>query len=299
MKNLILATAIASLTATSAVTAAPLYENDNLSVNLNGDLQVQLYQEIGADKDLDVNYDDLQLNLGTEYKLNNNMTAFGQLNLDWNAQGDSDAGTNVVDQAYVGLKTGAISTSIGNQYWGSDDFGIEKAIEMNGGTAFDNTGGSDTIKVAYDSKRFGAVLSHDLEVEDDESVIDLALTSTFGPANVGVTYQDYQASAAADSVETTGVMASVDLGRTNVGLDYSTNDSVDYTNAAVGFPIAGKTSGAVGVTLAAPDEGDDVVQWYANATHKLHSNVSVFAEIGDNDEDETDLGYLAGMQVKF
>lgn len=300
MKKLILATAIAGLTASSVATAATVYEKDELSIDVNGDYQVQIIQNIGDDQDADVEYDDLELKIGAKYNLSNGMTAFGQLDLDWKNQGDG-SDDDVVDEAYVGLKAGALSTSIGRQYWGSDDFGVEKAYELNGGTAFDetNTGGNDTIKAVYNTPRFGAVLSHDLGENNDEKVTDLLLTTKFGPAEVGVVYQDYEFSGTNTSLETTGIMASADLGRTNVGIDYSTNDNVDATNVAVSFPIAGKTTGAVGATYKDFDGGDDATQWYLNATHKLHNNVSLFAEIGDNDVDNTDLGYVTGMQVKF
>jgi hypothetical protein len=50
-----------------------------------------------------------------------------------------------------------------------------------------------------------------------------------------------------------------------------------------------------------PETGDDVTEWYANVTYKFPSqkNVSVFAEIADTDEDDIEIGYLAGMRLKF
>jgi len=298
MKKLILATAMAGLTASTATSAATLYEKDDLTLEVQGDYQIQLYQPVGDDQDLDVDYDDLELKFGAKYNLNNGMTAFGQLDLDWKNQGDG-SDDEIVNNAYVGLGIGSFTTSLGRQTWGSDDFGIEKAIEMNGGTAFSETSGNDTVKFAYDAARFGAVLSHDLEVGDtDESVTDLLLTTKFGPAKIGVAYQDYKADAATAAVDTTGIMASFGVGRANVGLDYSTNDNGDFINAAAGFSV-GKTEAAIGVTQEKPDGADDILHWYANGTRQLHKNVSVFAEIGDNDVDNTDLGYLAGMRVKF
>lgn len=298
MKKLILATAIAGLTASSVATAATVYEKDELSIDVNGDYQVQIIQNIGDDQDADVEYDDLELKIGAKYNLSNGITAFGQLDLDWNNQGDG-SDDDVVDEAYVGLAKGAFSTSIGRQYWGSDSFGVEKAYELDGGNAFPATGGNDTIKFAYDSARFGGVLSHDLAENNDDKATDLLLTTKVGPAEVGVAYQSYEEAGSDDALETTGIMASFDIGRSNVGIDYSTNDDADYTNIAASFPIRGKTTGAIGATFVDPDAGEDATQWYLNATHKLHNNVSLFAEIGDNDVDNTDLGYVTGMQVTF
>ena len=49
------------------------------------------------------------------------------------------------------------------------------------------------------------------------------------------------------------------------------------------------------------DGSDDVTGWYANVTYKFptQKNVSVFAEVADTDKDNADMGFLAGMRVKF
>ena len=53
------------------------------------------------------------------------------------------------------------------------------------------------------------------------------------------------------------------------------------------------------------DNADDITEWYANVTYKFPAakNVSVFAEIAQSDEEQgtedADMGFLAGMRVKF
>lgn len=298
MKRLILASVIAGLTASGVASAATIFEKDGLKLDLDGNYQIQAYQPVGTDEELGIDYDDLELGFVASYALENGMSAFGKLGFDWKDQGDGST-DNDVEEAYIGLKSGAFSSSLGRQYWGSDSFGVEKSVEMDGGNAFPATGGNDTVKFSYDAGQFAATLSHDLEESDDESATDLLLTTKLGPAALGLVYQDYKANGSADSIQTTGVMASFDVGAVNVGVDYSTNDNGDFTNAAVGFPLAPQTDGAVGVTLESPDGGDDILHWYANAGYDLNSKVRVFAEIGDNDADGTDVGYLAGMNIKF
>ncbi|RVU84099.1 porin [Leucothrix sargassi] len=300
MKKLILATAIATITASGAASAANIYEKDDLTVRLNGDFQVQLLDPVGEGNDTDLDYDDLELSIGADYKLNDRITAFGNLTLDYKNQVNDEGDDNVVDQAYIGLKVGGVRGSIGRQYWASDDFGVEKAIELDGGTAFNTTGGDDTLRFDADMGRYSASLSYDFDGEgDDASVVDVAVSTNIGRAKVGLNYQDYSGGLGEADDETYGVLASVDVGRANVGIDYSQNETAEYTNVSVGFPVARKTSAAVGMTFEAPEGGNnDINHWYANATHKLNSNVSVFAEIGDNDDAE-DLGALAGMRVQF
>lgn len=296
MKKLLLSTAISAVMATAA-SAATVYEKDELSFNIDGDYQIQLIQAIGTDQDLDVEYDDLELKFGVEYNLNNGVTAFGQLDLESN---DGDTGA---DEAYVGLKVGGLTASLGAQLWGSDDFGIEKAVEFDGDNAGDNafpsTEGDDTIKFSYDLGQYKATLSHDIEDSDvDDSATDLLITSNFGSISAGFVYQDYSADAASDSIDTLGLMASLDIGKANVGVDYSTNDFVDSINLAADYSF-GQTTVAAGVNLKELDGDDDQTHWYLNGNYELHSNVNLFAEIGDNDIDDSDLGFLTGMQVKF
>lgn len=300
MKKLILASAIAAITASTVATAADLYTNDGVTVSVDGNYEVQIIQDIGENESGEVEFDDLQLDFGVNYKLDNGMVAFGNLGLDWAGEADDTLvnGDDIIDTAYVGLKVGGLSTSLGQQYWGSDDFGVEKSFEMDGGNAFPETGGTDTVKFAYAAANYGVTLSHDLE-EDDESATDLLITTKLGAVDLGVVYQDYKDVPGADSVETYGIMASTDIGRANVGIDYSDNDTDSYTNVAVGFPIMPKTKMAVGATYADLEGQENITQYYGNVTRNLNSNVSVFAEIGDNDVDASDLGYMAGMKIAF
>jgi hypothetical protein len=46
---------------------------------------------------------------------------------------------------------------------------------------------------------------------------------------------------------------------------------------------------------------EDVDIWYANIVYKFPAakKVSLFAEFANSDEDDSDIGYLLGMRVKF
>ena len=296
MKKLVLASAIAAIALSGTATATEVFKKDALSVNVTGEFEIQLGQAIGDDEDIEVFYDELELGLGAEYVINNNTTAFGNVVLNWNEQAETGNTDETLDQAYVGLKTGNISTSIGRQYFGSDDFGIEKSYSLDGLDAFVAELGSETVKVAYAAGNYSAVLSHDVEEEDGE-VTDLFTTAKVGGFDLGVAYQK------AESVDTYGLSASTNVGKANIGVDYSTVDAAGFdvalTNVAVGFPVLPKTEAAVGAIYVDVDGADDVTQWYANTTYKLNDNVSVFGEVNDNDINNTDLGFLTGMKVLF
>jgi len=304
MQKLVLATVVAGLAASGSLNAATLYEEDGLTLDLKGDYQIQAFQPIGNDEDLDINYDDLELKFGAAYDLGKNMEAFGQLDVDWKNQGDG-SDDDVVDEAYVGVDYGTGTISAGRLYWGSDDFATDMSVEMAASNAFPETGGNESIKLTFDAGPAEFAFSTDLSSDSnengvsDDSVYDLAVYGEFANVNAGLVYQSYKADDNADSLDTIGVRGEFEFNNIEIGVDYSTNDNLDATNIAAGFPIAANTSGAVGAGFISPDVGEDYTQWYANIGHDLHKNVEIFAEIGDNDQDGNDMGYLGGMKVKF
>jgi len=305
MKKLILGSAIAAAMTSTSAFALDVYDKGDLKFQIDGDITVQYQQDVGDDKDTDVVYDDLELEFKADYKLTESLTAFGRLDVDWRS------GSGDVELAHVGVTAGALSVSLGQHDWGNDDFGVEKALEFDGGTAFPSTGGDDTIQFAYDGGSYSAVLAYDLDdgtldetdpgvFVGDEEAIDFAITSSFGSVDVGFGYQSFEEDDGKD-LDTFGLYAAADVGPVNVGVDFSSNDAGDAINIAADYSFAKKNRAkvAAGVTLVEPDGGDDVTHWYLNGTYKLHKNVSLFGEIGDNDEDDSDLGFATGMTLKF
>ncbi|MCF8095549.1 MAG: porin, partial [Desulfobacteraceae bacterium] len=125
--------------------AVTIFDKQGTALELNGDLQVQYRQKIGVDKEPYVDYDDLELGFHATHELDNGWTGFGVLVMDWKgqAQGDND---NAVDEAYVGLGFGPASFRFGRMYYGSDDFAVEKAYEMDIGTAIPATDGDEGLR---------------------------------------------------------------------------------------------------------------------------------------------------------
>ncbi len=291
---------IALLAASFTASAATVFEKDGTKLSLKGDYQIQLRQDIGEDEDLYVDYDDLTVTFDAKQELDYGWTAFGVLKMDWKGQAHGDA-DNAVDEGFVGVDFGMVSVSMGRLDWGSDDFEVEEAIEFDGGYAVPEEMGSDSFRVDVDLDVVKAALSGDLEVEDNESAAEAYIYTGFKGLEAGVLYQNYKDNADADSLDTIGVRAGYDFGPVYLGADYTTNDNQDNANAVVVVPILSKTKIALGYGLKSPDaaDEDDVNSWYANVVHKLGGGVSVHAEIGDTDEDGTDMGYLAGLRFKF
>jgi predicted porin len=125
----------------------------------------------------------------------------------------------------------------------------------------------------------------------------------------GAAYQVYEDDILAPTADVTsyGISAAYDAKVVKVGVDYSvTEDDLDanndasFINAAVTIPVD-KVKIAAGYQMLDYDEDaqTDVDAWYLNATYKMHKKVSVFAELENTDEDDSDMGYMAGMRLKF
>ncbi len=303
-----IATIIVVLALGLTANAATVYEENGTRLDLNGDLQIQLRQDIGDDEDLYVDYDDLTVKFSGKQDLDYGWTALGYLEMDWKKDVKGDGTDKPVDEAYVGVDFGPVMISGGLRDWGSNDyFEVEEAYEFDGGAAFPEDIGTDTLRADASLGFINAVLSHELEVDDDESATDVYVYTDFKGIEAGLLYQTYKDNADADSVETLGARIAYDFDFVYLGADYSTLDSgdnlnyedVDHVNLVAVVPILDNTECAFGYGLESPDEGDDINSWYANITHKLSGNVSVLAEIGDTDEDDTDPGYVAGLRFKF
>ncbi len=312
MKKLILASAIAAITAGTA-NAATVYEGNGLTYKVNGDLQVQLRKDVGNDQNLDVEFDDLELKNSVAYDLGNDLKAFAQLDFGFKDAAEDKQSGSKLEEAYIGLKYGATSVAVGKMDFASDWFGVEKAYELKSDEdQFDaqGTDGDDVIRVTAELESLTLVTSYEIDAEGEDSAsgeyFDLYVGTEIADLELAAAYQSKKATPASASEDTWGVSAAYDAGIVKLAADYSSSDlnthDVDLYNLAAAFPIASTTSVAIGmVNTDDESKSKDVTEWYANVTYKFptQKNVSLFAEIADTDANNIDLGYLAGMRIKF
>ncbi|MET3999820.1 porin [Marinobacterium sp. MBR-109] len=308
MKKLLLAVAVSA--AASSASAVTVYEGNGFTYKLNGDLQVQLRKEIGEDEHADIEFDDLELKNYVSYDLGNDMKAFGRVDFGFKDAAEDKQDGSKLEEAYLGLAFGNTSVSFGKQNFASDEFGIEEAYELKtvSEDRFDgmSTDGDDTIRMDIELENVYLVASYEMDAENESSengeYFDLFASTSVGDLTLAAAYQNAKEAIGAESFDTWGVSASYDAGFATFAADYSSTDDIaDLYNIAVSFPIASTTKMAIGMVNEDFDAGDDITEWYANVTYKFptQKNVSLFAEIADSDEDGADMGYLAGMRVKF
>lgn len=322
MKKLLLAVAVSTVAAGS-VNAATVYEKDGFTYKLNGDFQVQFRQATGVDERAEVEFDDLELKNYVSYDLGNDLTAFGRLDFGFKDAAEKDENGSNLEEAFVGLKYGVASFSFGKQNFASDEFGIEEAIEVEDidEDRFDGTGtdGDDTIRIDIELENLYIAASHEMKTTDgatsgiDGEYYDLFVATELAGLELAAAYQQLKEFGASDTMNTWGVSASYDFGFMSLAADYSMTDDkpnnadIAQYNVAAVFAVASTTDVAVGMGNVDDDnEADDVTEWYANVTYKFPEakNVSVFAEIAQSDVEnsageDADMGFLAGMRVKF
>lgn len=316
MKKTLLATAIA-LVSVSA-NAATVYDQDGFTYDLKGDLQVQLRQKAGTDQEMDMEFDDLEIKNGVSYELSDTMSAFGQLDFGLKSMANDNDGQAKLEEAFVGLKLDNTAVSFGKQATASDGFGIDKSKEGAGisGDRFSNTSGDDVIRVESELQNVSLVGAYEMEAKgsekENDSHVDLMIATEFSGIELGAAFQQYTAADDGDDTDTFGVSAAYSFGLVEVAADYSVKSSDDETSAdnssqynlAAGIAASSTTGVNLGVTGVMYDDetgAEDITGYYANVTYTFPkaSNVSAFAEVANSDEDDSDIGYVAGMRVKF
>jgi len=324
MKKLVLIAAIAGVAAANSANAATLYNDKGLKYSLKGDWQVQMRQDIGSEQEMQVEFDDLELKNVVAYDLGDGMTAFGQLHHGFKNQADAktvkltdesiDKGPHL-EEAFVGLDFGMFAFAMGKMDYASEDFGVEAAKEEKtvDTYAMEDDAGDDVLHFAFDLETVLIEVSHELASDSESSgsaeSTDILVTGETAGVEYQAMYQTYAANPDADSITTMGVAVSYDLGMAKLGLDYSDRDgdANDDGLTVINFLAsikAGKTA-KVNVGMIQndfeEDGADSITETYVNYIYKFptQKNVRLFVEVADSDKDDTDMGYLAGLRLKF
>ncbi|SIS75548.1 porin [Neptunomonas antarctica] len=317
MKKLILSAAIAVVAATS-VNAATVYDAKGLKYDIKGDWQIQLRQKAGDGNKADVEFDDLEIKNRITYDLQDGMSAFGQLDFGFKDAAEGEQSGDKLEEAYLGLKYNNVSVSIGKQNFAVDSFGIEEAYESIAkpikDDAFDKTetSGNDVVRMDVVMDNLTFIVSTEISADGassstDGEGFDMLVATEVAGVKMAAAYQDY--SDFSDDFTVWGLSASYDLGMATIAADYSVQEDQDNNeykliNVATTFKVAATTKMAIGlvsVKETAASVDTDTFGWYTNVTYKFpaQKNVRLFAEIGDTDGDNVDLGYLAGIRLKF
>ncbi len=317
--------ALSVLVAAGSVNAATtVYENDGVKVGVHGEIAVHYEQaESTADVDAAILLDDVDFGFDVESAINEDMAVIASIDVkggeDADETGTEDFG---YDDVWVGVKTGSVTAKVGKQVTLIDDFGLSNDQAFGLDTAEDISGAftakeTEVVRVDYDSGEMfygsvDAVLKSDGDdtTDDEGTQYDLMAGVRFGDADVALTYSDSSDIAAVDYDGTfIGLKGAYTLGDVVLSAVYANTDVEEYDITSYGANIQytmdkfGFNFGIVQNNMNDDVEDDfgaeDHSEYYANVTYAVAKNATVFFEVQDSDEEDMDMGYAAGLKVKF
>ena len=313
MKKTILATVLTSLFAATTAHSAMMHDADGISVELYGEVELQYVNDKAEGEDAIIDIDEANFGVQAGYDINEDFTAIGVVSFDA-SDDDDDTSNAVLDDAYVGFTSEKYGTlTIGQQVTIFDDAGIGSDKEFGLESFYEQTdNGEQVIKYTFDKDSvYGGVayLLDDDESDDGQSAIDgkigvrfegVDLTAFYGRGELvdggDVTNLNLEARYTIGDVTLAGAYASVNS-------DDETAGDVDSFGLAATYQL-GKAQFATGWSLTDYDldsrnNGDKMNSYFVNASYAFSSNVSSYVELGGDDSDDSELGYVAGMAVTF
>ena len=306
MKKTLLALAITGLFATTAQ-AASIYEKDGVSIDLTGDVEVQLRSDTdGANKNY-INIDDADFGFAMGYDIGHNLTVGSAVTF------SGEDGEVSLGDAYVGVSGDFGALTMGKHATILDDAGVGGDYAFGFDTIVSDADfkGKQVIKYKgdFDTFYFGiATILNSGDGEDEGSAVD---------GNIGVRVAGLDlalfAGTASDVLEndisSMILQATYSINHFDLGAVYATSTTddaagdttadFDAISASVGYTMD-KWNFGLGYGVVT-DNGDDTSEGtgYANVGYSFTSLVHAFVELGHSDADDAELGYAAGLQVKF
>ncbi|MFC1507664.1 porin [Pseudomonadota bacterium] len=329
MKKTLLALAVPALLAAGSATAGiNLYDQDGVKTDLTGAAEVQYFQGYDKDSDAKIRLDDGDLGVNTTVAISNTLNAIAGLAF------EMESGDVTNDELYVGLAGDFGTVTFGRQYMLADDTGIGKDVELGGdGIDFVQASGDQVVKYVFDNGQFYAAAdallteTNPADDADEATVYEGRLGARFGDLDARA-YLYSGEDVSSDKFDVFGGAAvpldiegfqleaeyifnafsfAASFGQVDYELSSDTSKKVEADTAALaGSYTMDKTTFAVGYTYWSPESkgtteklSEEANVFYANVTQQLHSNVKVYGEIGSSDVDDTEFGYVAGMEVSF
>ncbi|PJC87659.1 hypothetical protein CSW98_00590 [Vibrio sp. HA2012] len=330
--------ALSVLVAAGSVNAATtVYENDGVKVGVHGEIAIHYEQAEGTDKDAAIIIDDADFGFDAESAINEDMAVIASIDVK-GGEDAADNETFTYDDVWVGVKTGAVTAKVGKQVTLIDDFGLSNDQAFGLKTAEDlaedafTAKETEVVRVNYDSGEmfygaFDVVLKSNgtdeqtsaaaaAAADEDATQYDLMAGVRFGDADIALTYSDSNEIAGDDTDGTfIGVKGAYTLGDVVLSAVYTNADVEDLDITSYGANIQytmdkfGFNFGMVNSDLNDEAEAyavangkaynEDYSEYYANVTYAVAKNATVFFEVQDSDVEDMDMGYAAGLKVKF
>ena len=294
MKKAILPAIISALFATSAQ-AATLYEIDDTSVSLSGELDAfyKVYDEEvdGVEtKDEDgilTTFANVQFDLST--KVSDSVTAMGSFEIE-----ADNASEVTVDDAWMGFASDFGTVKVGET--GSSYEVMEKTELSNELNEYDaiysDPANGDGGAVRYENSLGPVALSANYSFISGNSNEVFALSADYAVDEnftIGAAYQN------GDKTESWGISGSVAVEGLYAAVTYTDNEgaelmdeALDFTTMAfsASYAFAPATLYGSYQMVDIDDTNTDVDHWYVGVSRDLTANITTFVEYSDTDADD-------------
>ncbi|MFA0113715.1 porin [Vibrio sp. 10N.261.46.E11] len=329
MKKTLLALAVMTA-AGSANAAIEIYNQDGVSVDLKGDIEVVYSNEYKKGSSMEQKIEDADFGFDIKYMVNEEwkVGAYWEFNGSENANAEKTRNGDTYVAAYNdtlgSIKFGRLCTAV-------DDLGIGKDEAYGISTLLDNATNEcadEAVRYDYDNGALYATLGYVQDkVNGANNKEEKGKDTEYFDARMGYRFADFDISAFVADFDTNVAKGDhqgygaelVFSGIENVYLStayYGVNsDTANDDNSVIAF-AAGYTMGLWGFNTgySIGDHDDKVKEedrWFVNSTYAIAPNTKVYAEVGGIDYDskrlndkgakyyKTDTGLAIGVEASF
>lgn len=313
MNKSLLAAAVAAAFTAPTAHAVDFDINDDTTLSIYGTVEPKIISETDANGDDSTELDDEDSTLGlyAEHRFSDNVTGFGQLEFQFDTTGDT-ASTGQ-DDTFAGLKGSWGKVQAGNFDSVYEDLIIDATEVAEDAEISDEATASEDNMIAYYSPSFngfsfraqGRIQGRDEAPANDQgNEVGFAIAGGYTADNWGVYvgHDDRGAETVTDPATgnqvfadqgTTGVSGIFGVDNLEFGAKYAVQDledndprGDDITFTALRATVElGRTELYGAVQNVDLDEGDDRDEVTVGVSHSVWSNLSVWAEAGQFDQD--------------
>ncbi|NVD06359.1 porin [Vibrio sp. JPW-9-11-11] len=329
---------LVALLVASAATAAPfanaaieLYNEEGVTVNLKGDIEVVYRNDVDGSSQMQQRIEDADFGFDIRYMVNTDWTVGAY----WEFNGSESTNSEITrnGDTYVAayhntagsIKFGRLCTAADDLGIGSDEaFGISTLLD-----AATDECSDEAVRYDYDNGTFYATVGYvqnkltqglvldgtDLKVESKQRDTQ----DTYLDARAGYRFADFDVSAfvaqynaedeTAKKDDTAYALEVVYGGIENVGLSvayYAVDADADNSDNNIFAFAADYTMGKVGFA-AGYSKGDhdqkakEADRWFVNTTYAVAPNTKLYAEVGGLDQEgvEDNTGLAIGVEASF
>ena len=320
MKKTLLALSV--MFAATSAQAIEIYNNEGVTVDLSGDIEVVYVKGFDKDSDFEQQIQDADFGFDVRYAMNDEVSFGGYWEFD-GASSDVTSGKNTsaeVGDVYVAFYTQTYgSVKFGRTCGALDDAGVGSDYQFGVSSFFEN--GSDfcadeMVRYDIDTGMFYATASLAQDKKEQDSlgkdgayydlklgarVADFDFTAYFGDAEMKATAVTAEDSIWALEARFSGVEnLNLELGYYATSMETGpVKVDADTIAFAADYTIDAITIGA-GYSIADSDnDANDADNWFVNAGYGFAPNTTGYIEVGGTDQKNTDTGVAVGVKASF